>query len=67
MWGFHVWSSLCDVVLESFLVLQSSYSGRESWLLYFIFLLSCESKKDSKDQELIQSSTTPVPGYQMGK
>ena len=24
-------------------------------------------KKDSKDQESIQSSTTPVPGYQMGK
>ena len=26
-----------------------------------------ESKKDSKDQESIQSSTAPVPGYQMGK
>ena len=26
-----------------------------------------KSKKDSKDQESIQSSTTPVPGYQMGK
>ena len=26
-----------------------------------------QSKKDSKDQESIQSSTTPVPGYQMGK
>ena len=26
-----------------------------------------QSKKDSKDQELIQSSTTPVTGYQMGK
>ena len=25
------------------------------------------SKRDSKDQESIQSSTTPVPGYQMGK
>ena len=25
-----------------------------------------QSKKDSKDQESIQSSTTPVPGYQMG-
>ena len=24
-----------------------------------------KSKKDSKDQESIQSSTTPVPGYQM--
>ena len=26
-----------------------------------------QSKKDSKDQESIQSSATPVPGYQMGK
>ena len=25
------------------------------------------SKKDSKDQESIQSSTTPVPEYQIGK
>ena len=26
-----------------------------------------QSRKDSKDQESIQSSITPVPGYQMGK
>ena len=26
-----------------------------------------KSKKDSKYQESIQSGTTPVPGYQMGK
>ena len=26
-----------------------------------------ESKEDSKDQELIQSSTATVPGYQNGK
>ena len=26
-----------------------------------------QSKKDIKDQESIQSSTTPVPGYQMVK
>ena len=25
------------------------------------------SRKDSKDQESIQSSTTPIPAYQMGK
>ena len=25
------------------------------------------SKKDGKDQETIQSSTTPDPGYHMGK
>ena len=26
-----------------------------------------ESKKDGKDQETIQSSTTPDPGYHIGK
>ena len=26
-----------------------------------------QNKKESKDQESEQSSTTPVPGYQMGK
>ena len=34
--------------------------------LYF-FRVNSKSKKDNKDQEPIQSSTTPVPGYQMGK
>ena len=33
----------------------------------FSGLVIVKSKKDSKDQESIQSSTTPVPGYQMGK
>ena len=28
-------------------------------------LYNYKSKKDSKDQESIQSSTTPVPGYQI--
>ena len=26
-----------------------------------------KTEKDSNDEESIQSSTTPVPGYQMGK
>ena len=26
-----------------------------------------ESKKEGKDQETVQSSTTPYPGYHMGK
>ena len=26
-----------------------------------------QSKKGYKDQEMIQSSTTPAPGYHMGK
>ena len=36
----------------------------ESLLCRTTFLLS---QKDSKDQESIQSSTIPVPGYQKGK
>ena len=28
---------------------------------------NCESKKDDKDQETIQSSTTPDLGYHMGE
>ena len=39
---------------------------RNSWITDVI---SCnnESKKDSKDQETVQSSTTPDLGYHMGK
>ena len=36
-----------------------------SW--YYTFYHSVQSKKDRKDQESIQSRTTHVPGYQMGK
>ena len=36
-------------------------------LLYVALCVQYESKKESKDQESIQSSTTPDPGYQMGK
>ena len=36
--------------------------------MYYNRLDDCwQSKKDSKDQESIQLSITPVPGYQMGK
>ena len=43
-----LWGSVfvpCFVVhcYVSFLVLQSSWWGRESWLLYFVFLVSCSS------------------------
>ena len=34
----------------------------ESW-----FVITLQSKKDRKDQEPIQSRTTPVTGYQIGK
>ena len=33
----------------------------------YLGVYGIKSKKDSKDQESIQSSTTPVLGYQMGK
>ena len=35
--------------------------------IYVALCVQYESKKGGKDQELIQSSTTPDPGYQMGK
>ena len=37
------------------------------WSYFFVFNLIIQSKKDSMDQKSIQSSTTPVSGYQMGK
>ena len=33
--------------------------------IYFLTPKYPQSKKDSKDEESIQSSSTPVPGYQM--
>ena len=33
----------------------------------FNYSFLSKSKKDSKDQETIQSSNTPDPGYHMGK
>ena len=41
------------------ILLHKSHFKRENW--------ESKSKKDSKDQESIQSSTTPDPGYHMGK
>ena len=35
--------------------------------VYVVLCVQYESKKGGKDQESIQSSTTPDPGYQMGK
>ena len=34
---------------------------------YLVYEKGHNSKKDSNDQESIQSSTKPVPGYQMEK
>ena len=35
--------------------------------IYVVLCVQYESKKEDKDQESIQSSTTPDPRYQMGK
>ena len=36
-------------------------------VIFFSIFFSYKSKKDGKDQETIQSSTTNEPGYHMGK
>ena len=35
--------------------------------IYLVLCIQYESKKGGKEQESIQSSTRPDPGYQMGK
>ena len=35
--------------------------------VYVVLCIQYDSKKGGKDQESIQSSTTPDPGYKMGK
>ena len=35
--------------------------------LFFYSIFHSKSKEEGKDQETIQSSTTPDPGYHMGK
>ena len=42
------------------------FTGQEQ-PIYVVLCVQYESRKGSKDQESIQSSTTPDPGYQMGK
>ena len=48
---------------QTFLMTGWGENGR---LLLLGKQTSSESKKGGKDQELIQSSTTPDPGYHMG-
>ena len=45
----------------------SRQSPDECSSLYWFMMGSLQSKKGGKDQELIQSSTTPEPEYHMGK
>ena len=50
------------------------FSYHDLFIIYFyndqivlqMYLINA-SKKDDKDQETVQSSTTPNPGYLMGK
>ena len=42
-------------------------SSSQKKSLILVYITATQSKKDSKDQESIQSSTIPVPRYQMGK
>ena len=44
----------------------SPLPGHDQYLIYINRLYN-QSKKGGKDQESIQSSTTPDPGYHMGK
>ena len=47
---------------------SKAYQNLYFMLFYFINLKELfKSKKDGKDQEMIQSSTSPDPGYHMGK
>ena len=52
---------------------KAAYSVVVVWRLYYIYTLKRElvdtnkSKEGGKDQETIQSSTTPDPGYHMEK
>ena len=42
LWGFVFVPNFVVHCFVSFLVLQSSRLGREGWLLYFVFLVSCD-------------------------
>ena len=59
---------LCNLITIILMILAD---GLIPFLLhlesYLVFEKGHNSKKDSNEQESIQSSTTPVPGYQMGK
>ena len=61
-----------DTKIDNYAIVASFNSESANKQIHIIpgsrLLISClQSKKDSKDHESIQSSTTPVPEYQMGK
>ena len=53
-------SELMERAMHAFQSPSAGFIGTGD-VLYF------KSRKDSMDKESIQSSTAPVPGYQMGK
>ena len=69
--GLTPWLSFLFVVLLCFDAFSLGVLGQMWYLIVSIpdlcFLTYIESKKVGKDQELIQSSTTPDPGHCMGK
>ena len=50
-------------------MLAQIWPNFECWLGSFVIFhwIAKKSKKGDKDQESMQSSTTPDPGYHMGK
>ena len=49
------------------LVVYTDVSESSTYLLVLVNSLFSKSKKGGKDKDSIQSSTTPDPGYHMGK
>ena len=61
---------LADIWHSKYTILFKNGDGKNmlnSTLSATVQIAFFQSKKDSKDQRLIQSSTSPVPGHQMGK
>ena len=56
--------SVCTGIKEWFSTTIYFFSEKLQKKLFFPLPLIYESKKEGKDQESIQSSTTPDPGYQ---
>ena len=70
-----IWASqvVFHAMYSKTMVVEKLYHLSVLHLYVFIYFytrndtLFVQSKKDSTDEESIQSSTTPVTGYQMGK
>ena len=65
MLGDFFTSAVCE--LRAIFFVTSLYVNLIFLFISLTLSISKKSKKGGKDQELIQLSTTPDPGYQMGK